>query len=159
MKELIENLTKIADDLRDDIQIKSQALSDLSGVIRSLEGREVVSHPDLPPLKKTPDVPPFKPAKPEPPELTKGEVISPGKGPYTNLTTRSSILNVLGKNRGNPPLNAADICVSLLNGGWGKRVKDPKASTSAALSGMRLELDVTKIDNISHYALFPVEDT
>lgn len=160
----LQTLEEIREEIRQDVQTQSQALSKINELIKLLEGENEISfHPDLPSPKDIPGAPPYKPAKPEPSENVTQEMESPPSKfdktqPYKMVTTRSAILNLLGKWRGTP-LPATKVAARLQDGGWGKDIKDPIASTRAALSGMRLELDVRKIDNVLHYSLFPVEET
>ena len=141
---------EIRKEIREDLRVQSIALVKIDELIEVLEGEnQIAFHPDLPATKQIPDAPPFKPAKQESTTRT---------DPYKNVTTRSAILNLLGKNRGTP-LAAPEVCGLLMEGGWGEDTKDPVASTRAALSGMRLELKVTKIENVLHYELHAVEDT
>ena len=168
LKEVREEIKRQQEDLKNCEYHLNAAISSLEGhsvrvtitEIKTEDGNEKATHPDLPPISKIPPMPPTEPPKVE---KTKTEKGSPPrkfdkKKPYRMVTTRSAILHLLGVWRGRP-LSAVKIAEQLQAGGWGKDLKDPVASARATLSAMRMELKVTQIDNLNHYELHPVEET
>ena len=148
---LLKRLEGIRDELQNRIQEDSQALSHVNSAIKLCDhDREIAYHPDLPGSLEEREDPP------EPEEQPHQKPLK--KKPYKNLTTNTSILNVLGKVRPNL-ITAVEVCEKLVEGGWGEEVKDQLASCRAALSHMRMNLKVEKVGRTQTYGLLDVEDT
>lgn len=138
----LKRLEAIRDEIIQDRKESKEFLGHITEAIRMIEGGgDFATHPDLPPgPAKLPHQKPIK------------------TNPYKNLTTTSSVLNVLGKS-GENLLDAREVMDRLLIGGWGDAIDDHLASTRACLSGMGKTIRVEKIGGINHYGLLPVGET
>lgn len=142
----LKRLEAIRDEIIEDRKQSKEFLDHITEAIRLIEGGgDLAIHPDLPPRIE------HTTRQPHDPPAVK-------KLPYINLTTTSSVMNVLGK-AGDDLIPAKVVMERLVDGGWGDDIKDHLASTRACLSGMGRSIKMEKIGGINHYGLLPVEET